>query len=47
MTDLIQRLIDANDLVASYPVQGYWFDLAEADDFDRAAQKLEELGLDP
>ena len=47
MTDLIQKLMDAGDVVNSYPLQGYWFDLAEAQDFDRALQKLEELGLLP
>lgn len=47
MTDLIQRLIDADKPVTSYPLQGYWFDLAQTDDFDRALQKLEELGLLP
>lgn len=47
MTDLIQRLLAANAEVRPYPLQGFWFDLAEADDFDRALRKLEELGLLP
>lgn len=47
MTDLIQRLLDDGHKVNSYALQGYWFDLAQTDDFDRALQKLEELGLLP
>lgn len=47
MTDLIQKLISSGDVVSSYPVSGYWFDLAQTDDFDRALQKLEELNLLP
>ena len=47
MTDLIQRLLSAGLEVQSYALQGFWFDLAEADDFDRALRRLEELGLLP
>ncbi len=45
MTDLIARLLESGIAVRPYEVTGYWFDLAEARDFDRAIQTLGEMGL--
>lgn len=44
MTDLIQWLIDANWLVASFPVSEYWLDIGQHKDYAQA-QKDVENGL--
>ena len=47
MTDLIARLLQRGSAVKPKEITGYWFDLAQAQDFDRALETLEELGLLP
>lgn len=36
MTDLIQRLIDENQAVVSFPIHEYWLDIGQHDDYARA-----------
>lgn len=38
MTDLIQRLIDQNRKVVSFPVHEYWLDIGRVDDYERAQE---------
>lgn len=45
MTDLIARLLEKGKVVQPYEIPGYWYDLAEAGDFDRAIDELGKLGL--
>lgn len=47
MTDLICSALKQGQTVRTYNISGYWFDLAQAQDFDRAIASLEELGLLP
>ncbi len=45
MTDLIGRLLEQGRLVKPYEVTGFWFDLAQARDFDKALETLEKMGI--
>lgn len=45
MTDLISKLLQQGQSVRPYEVSGYWFDLAEARDFDRAIETLGKMDL--
>lgn len=45
MTDLISRLLDQRKIVMPYHVTGFWFDLAQARDFDKALETLEKMGV--
>jgi len=47
MTDLIARLLEHDSVVRPYEVSGFWFDLAQAQDFDRALETLEQMGMLP
>ena len=38
MTDLIQRLLDANRKVASFPIREYWLDIGRHADYESAQQ---------
>ena len=38
MTDLIQRLIDQDRKVVSFPVHEYWLDIGRVDDYERAQE---------
>lgn len=42
MTDLAVALINAGLAVKHYPIETMWFDLAKADDFERALAELEK-----
>lgn len=44
MTDLISRLLETGGTVVPYEVNGFWFDLAQTQDFDKALEMLEGLG---
>ncbi len=41
--DLILRLIQAGEKVASFPFDGYWQDLGRADDYEQAIQEFEKM----
>ena len=41
--DLILRLIQAGEKVASYPFDGYWQDLGRPDDYEQAIQEFEKM----
>src|SRR5690606_31004672 len=47
MTELIAALLQRKDIVRPHEIQGYWFDLAQAQDFDKALETLEKLNLLP
>lgn len=36
MTELLTRLIDADQVVASFPITEYWLDIGQHDDYERA-----------
>ena len=42
MTDLIQRLIDQDRKVVSFPVHEYWLDIGQMDDYERAQQDYQQ-----
>lgn len=46
LPDLILKLIDAGELVASYPYNGYWMDLGRVDDYEQAVKDFERLSPD-
>jgi NDP-sugar pyrophosphorylase family protein len=41
--DLILKLIQAGEKVASYPFDGYWQDLGRPDDYEQAVQEFEKM----
>ncbi len=41
--DLILKLIQAGEKVASYPFDGYWQDLGRPDDYEQAIQEFEKM----
>ena len=40
---LVQRLLDAGEIVSSYPFDGYWQDLGRPDDYERASQDFDTM----
>ena len=42
MTDLIQRLLDAGRLVASFPIREYWLDIGQHDDYQKAQEHIKD-----
>lgn len=42
MTDLIQRLLDSNLTVASFPIIEYWLDIGRVSDYERAQSDMLE-----
>ncbi len=42
MTDLMNALATAGEIVRAYPIEGLWFDLAYVDDFEKALAELEQ-----
>ena len=43
LPDLILKLINAGERVASYPFDGYWMDLGRLDDYEEAVKDFEKL----
>jgi NDP-sugar pyrophosphorylase family protein len=41
--DLVQRLIDAGELVSGFPFHGYWQDLGRPDDYERAIEDFDRM----
>jgi dTDP-glucose pyrophosphorylase/CBS domain-containing protein len=44
MTDLIQRLLDAGQIVASFPVIEYWLDIGQLADYEQAQNDVKNQG---
>ena len=42
-TDLIERLIEENKKVISYPLSGYWLDIGKHDDFEKAQRDINQI----
>jgi NDP-sugar pyrophosphorylase family protein len=42
MTDLIARLMDEGQTVASFPVTEYWLDIGHHDDYMRAQVDIQQ-----
>lgn len=40
MTDLIQRLLDRNEVVATYPIHEYWSDIGKPEDYWRVQDEI-------
>ena len=45
MTDLIQRLLDSDNIVASFPIIEYWLDIGQLADYERAQNDMKERGI--
>jgi dTDP-glucose pyrophosphorylase/CBS domain-containing protein len=44
MTDLIQRLLDSNHTVVSFPIIEYWLDIGQLADYERAQNDMQQRG---
>lgn len=44
MTDLIQRLLDAKHIVASFPIIEYWLDIGQLADYEKAQDDVQQRG---
>lgn len=44
MTDLIQRLLDSNHTVASFPIIEYWLDIGQLADYEQAQNDMQRRG---
>ena len=44
MTDLIQRLLDSNHTVASFPIIEYWLDIGQLADYEQAQNDVQQRG---
>ena len=42
-TDLMERLIEENKKVVSYPLLGYWLDIGKHDDFEKAQHDINQI----
>lgn len=45
MTDLIQVLMDKGLKVISYPIRGYWLDIGQMHDYEKAQEDIKHLNL--
>lgn len=44
--DLMQILIDKNKHIKVYPYDGYWLDIGRPEDYEKANEDIEKLGLE-
>ena len=44
MTDLIQWLLDADHIVASFPIIEYWLDIGQLEDYEQAQNDMKQQG---
>jgi NDP-sugar pyrophosphorylase family protein len=44
MTDLIQRLLDSNHTVVSFPIIEYWLDIGQLADYEQAQNDMHQRG---
>lgn len=42
-TDLMDNLLDNNEKIIQYPIQGFWMDLGRKEDFDKAQEEIKHL----
>ena len=47
MTDLMQRLLDDEWAVVSFPIHEYWLDIGQPDDYEQAQEHASLEGLKP
>ncbi len=45
VTDLIDRLLELNKKVVSFPIMGYWLDIGKHEDFKKAQEDIKHLQL--
>jgi dTDP-glucose pyrophosphorylase len=45
VTDLIDRLLELNKKVVSFPIMGYWLDIGKHEDFNKAQNDIKHLQL--
>lgn len=45
VTDLIDRLLELNKIVVSFPIMGYWLDIGKHEDFIKAQNDIKHLQL--
>jgi dTDP-glucose pyrophosphorylase len=45
VTDLIERLLELNKKVVSFPIMGYWLDIGKHEDFKKAQEDIKHLQL--
>jgi dTDP-glucose pyrophosphorylase len=45
VTDLIERLLELDKKVISFPIMGYWLDIGKHDDFKKAQEDIKYLNL--
>lgn len=45
VTDLIDRLLELNKKVVSFPIMGYWLDIGKHEDFKKAQEDINHLQL--
>ena len=45
VTDLIDRLLELNKKVTSFPIMGYWLDIGKHEDFEKAQEDIKHLNL--
>lgn len=45
MTDLIQQLLDADQIVASFPITEYWLDIGQLVDYEKAQNDMPKRAL--
>lgn len=45
VTDFIERLLELNKKVISFPIMGYWLDIGKHEDFKKAQEDIKHLNL--
>src|SRR5690606_37903858 len=45
ITDLIDKLIEMDYNIVSYPINGYWLDIGKHDDYQKAQEDIHHLKL--
>jgi len=45
ITDLINRVIEMNLKLITYPINGYWLDIGKHDDFKKAQEDIKHIKL--
>ena len=39
----MEKLIDINSIVISYPLRGYWLDVGKHEDFEKAQEDIKKI----
>jgi len=45
ITDMMQKIIDQDMKLVTYPITGYWLDIGQHDDFKKAQEDIKHLGI--